>query len=378
MSYFEYQKNIKKLEKIYKNGEFFKSYIKKSSLFPLELPLKKLRQKDIQNSFEIVQKELKELKKYPFELIFEEFNFKLIGKQKLPIKILVKDEEQFFKIVQNKDEFERFKKEFEFIISIYPKLDKFFSQKPFLVLEFFGKWQKILKVVDYFLKNDKNIYIREICIDEIDTKFIENHKKILDLLISFLLDIESLKTLSEYSFEKKYNLKYPLSLVRFRSFDKFCMAEDITLTTKEFNSINLNCTKVFIVENLITFLTFPFIKKSIVIFGSGYGVSKLKEIEWLKTKDIFYWGDIDLDGFAILSQLRNYFPQTKSFLMDIKTLKLYEKFGVIYKVTKTSNKLLNLSDDEQKVYDILLTQNGFRIEQEQLPFDYIRDYIYDL
>ncbi len=34
----------------------------------------------------------------------------------------------------------------------------------------------------------------------------------------------------------------------------------------------------------------------------------LAEASWLKERDLFYWGDIDTHGFAILDQLRGHFP----------------------------------------------------------------------
>jgi len=364
---FELQKVIKKLQRIYDSGEFFKSYIQNTSLFPLELPLKKLKQKDIQHNFDKVQEELKKLKKYPFELVFEEFRFKTIGWQKLPTKTVIKNESHFLEIVQKQKEFEKFKKDFEFIILKYPALSEFFLQKPLLVLDYQQKWQKILKIVQYFLNNKKHIYIREICIDDIDTKFIENHKKILDLLISFLLKNEPLKTLSEYSFEKKYGLKYPQAQIRFRLDKKFFGFEDLSLVLDEFKSIRAEFKQVFVIENKTTFLSFPLFKDTIVIFGEGYGISKLKDIKWLKDKRIFYWGDIDIDGFAILSQFRGYYPQVESLLMDIKTFTKYKKFATFYTHTKNIATLNNLTKEEKNMYDILCLENGIRLEQEQIP-----------
>ena len=41
---------------------------------------------------------------------------------------------------------------------------------------------------------------------------------------------------------------------------------------------------------------------------------------WLHRCQLHYWGDIDTHGFAILDQLRSYFPHVASFLMDRETL----------------------------------------------------------
>nr|WP_221935062.1 Wadjet anti-phage system protein JetD domain-containing protein [Catenovulum sediminis] len=68
-------------------------------------------------------------------------------------------------------------------------------------------------------------------------------------------------------------------------------------------------------------MAFPPVNNAICIFGLGYGVQLLKEVNWLNQVAIYYWGDIDTHGFAILSQLRGYFPKVKSMLMDEATRK---------------------------------------------------------
>lgn len=45
-------------------------------------------------------------------------------------------------------------------------------------------------------------------------------------------------------------------------------------------------------------------------------VNVLRDAGWLADCTLWYWGDLDTQGFAILSQLRGYWPQTRSFLMD--------------------------------------------------------------
>ena len=64
--------------------------------------------------------------------------------------------------------------------------------------------------------------------------------------------------------------------------------------------------------------------ESMVIMGLGYSVDVLQEVKLLHDIAIYYWGDIDTDGFAILNRLRKYFPQTQSILMDEPTLLVHE------------------------------------------------------
>jgi hypothetical protein len=369
----------KKIEKLYTDGTLFRNYIEGTRTFPWTFKLKRITQKSIQQHFDLLRQELKQLNALPLTVSYETFHFKTLGTQQLPVSVTIEDEARFFEMVGHQDSYDTFKKAYDYIIEQYPSLKTLFMTKPFLVLDHAKEWERLLRIVNYLLTHpDCNLYIRQITLKDIDTKFIEHHKKIIDLLLSHLQNQNTLGTLSDYAFEKRYGLKYPLPIIRARIFEKNCQAEDISLDTATFNHIDFDCQNVFIVENLTTFLTFPYMKHSIVIFGSGYAVSRLKDITWLKAKKLFYWGDIDIDGFAILSQLRGYFPHTRSFLMDEETLLRFEERGGTYTHSKTIPILDNLTSEEEEVYTLLKAKKGFRLEQEQLPFTYIQKIISSL
>lgn len=120
-------------------------------------------------------------------------------------------------------------------------------------------------------------------------------------------------------------------------------------------------------------LTFPAVSKAIVIFGTGYGVKKLKAISWLHEKSIRYWGDIDAHGFEILSQLRSYFPQTDSFLMDRATFRHFYEYAHKETLSNTKN-LLHLNQEEQAMYKFLRnTDDKNRLEQEKIDQQYVNN-----
>lgn len=112
-------------------------------------------------------------------------------------------------------------------------------------------------------------------------------------------------------------------------------------------------------------------RKTIALFGSGFRVYNLKNVKWFKDKTILYWGDLDAQGFEILSQFRGYFPNVKSIFMDKKTFnKFFENDnGTLSKVLTK----LNLTEKEKMLYDIL-KENNWRLEQEKIPLDYVNSY----
>jgi hypothetical protein len=377
--YFDVAFLYEKLFKYYKKGDIFRAFMLDEEFFPLSINLKKLQQKDIQNSFTQINNEIAKLQKEPFEIVFGEFSFKTIGRQKIPLMIRVDGLKSYLRMIDKTKEYENFVKFYRDIVLRFPPLKELFLKKPFWVLEYVGMWDRLLGIVEYFAKNPKpNIYTREITIEGVDTKFIQKHQKIIDACLSYVLKKEPLNSLTNFAFEKKYNLKYPLAQVRFRILDEafhiFGMS-DITLCIDEFERFKTGCKNVYIVENKITTLSFMKLKNSMVIFGSGYGVSVLKDIKWLNEKNIYYWGDIDLDGYAILSQLRGYFPHTKSLMMDMRSFEKFRDLNVTYNRVKPVKVLKNLTKPEADVYELLSkvsSAQAIRIEQEKIPYDYLR------
>jgi len=382
--YYDISEIFKSALKFYSSGKVFKDMMYGGELFPLEIKLNAVKQKDIQTNFSTLMQEIQKLKKEPFELLYREYNFKSVGIQKLPIVVKFPSRDSFLEYVGKREEFSRYRRVYGLVVQRYEVFKELLEEKPFLVLEYETSWERLFLVCEYFShKLKKPLYIRELSIKGVDTKFIEKHKNILDKLLMKLLPFakvdESINSLAHYGFEKKYGLKYPQSMVRFRVLDKLLYISglsDLSVTIEEFHSLHLKCKNIFIVENKITTLSFPSMQESIVIFGSGYGVEVLKGVEWFKEKKIYYWGDIDRDGFAILSQIRGYYPQVESFCMDEKTIKNSVEFSSEDTNKKKSPKeLAHLSQEEKIVYNKLLKDSygeNFRLEQERIDFEYVK------
>ncbi len=183
----------------------------------------------------------------------------------------------------------------------------------------------------------------------------------------------------ENEFEKRFSLKSSEPLVRFKVLDPdiskkaFAGVDDLSVPVSQFNALTLPITRVIIVENKIPLynaLTLPKLEGTIAVFGKGYHVSTLKDIHWLTDTEIWYWGDMDAHGFEILSQVRGYFPQTKSWLMDMET---FERFfehdpGTISTVAVA----LNLTEEESLLYN-KVKSNNWRLEQEKIPLAYVNE-----
>jgi hypothetical protein len=213
----------------------------------------------------------------------------------------------------------------------------------------------------------------------VDTKFIENHTAILTEILDVILPETArdltVNGLSNHGFERRYGLRYELPQIRLRILDKrlaICGLTDLTLSLLEFNQLELPINTVFITENKINGLAFPHVENAIVIFRLGYAVDLLVNARILQGVKIYYWGDLDSHGFAILSRMRGYFPQTQSFLMDNETLIKFENLWTEEPENKAiTHKLANLTVAEQAVFQTLKTHR-IRLEQERVSYGYLK------
>lgn len=251
--------------------------------------------------------------------------------------------------------------------------------RPISIVQNSGQWPDLLKVCHYFQQHPApNLYIRELPI-RVHTKFIEQNKPILRSLLDAILPANHLISTDgekDYVFEKWFSLKYPESLIRLRILDpalkrKYSFpADDMSVTVSEFGQLPFSSVRCFITENIMTFLTLPALENGVAIFGGGYAVNRLKAADWLLSCPIFYWGDIDTDGFKILSQLRASFSHTQSVLMDSKTFEHFQAFAVSIQARKPET-LDYLTDEEKSLYTRLTLQHQ-RLEQERIEQVYVK------
>jgi len=311
----------------------------------------------------------KERKGYGYIIEFQTVKTKRHGLQDIPIAISFQTEFDYLKYIAEDKNTAKFKENIACILSLFPELKGWIYKYPIKVIE--NDWESLLKVCKYFKETPQpHLYVRELPI-KVHTKFIENNKgiirELLDIIIAEHINVD------EKHFERRFNLKYDEPLVRFRILDEdismqqFGGIDDLSISKSEFQQLSLSIQTVYVVENKINMLTFPYKRDSIVIWGHGFGVDIMKDVEWLKTKMIYYWGDIDAQGFQILSEIRTHFRQVESFLMDRNTFDLFfdNETGTESNVEKD----LCLTPEENEMFKYL-KENNLRLEQEKIPFEY--------
>lgn len=260
---------------------------------------------------------------YGYHLAWERRADRQIGENDFIVRIFFDSAEDFLKFTRYDREFRRFGRIVGLIENQLPALMPWVRQKPLRVLDFTDEWDGLLRVCAYFLENPRpNLYVRQLPV-AVPTKFIQNHEAMLRELLDALLP-ETAVNAEAKAFEKRYGLRHKEEFVRFRILDEtltIAGLSEMSLPLSQFNQLPITdrIERVFIAENEMNVLTFPPVANAVMLFGKGKNVTHLKSVAWLRAKPVFYWGDLDVEGFEILSLLRGFHPTVTSLLMDEAT-----------------------------------------------------------
>jgi len=371
------------LTRLWERGDVLREALGGPSRFPLRLVIKGPGTADITDRFDAVRVWASELSGSIYlRLEWQDIRHRIQGAQRLPGSAWVDSVDAALSLIGKRREWERFAALVSATRQAHPALLPWLEKRPLQALELCAQWPQLLAVVGWFIDHPRPaIYLRQVDLPGIHTKFIEGHRSVLAELLDMALPAEALdpaKT-GASQFAGRYGLRDKPTRIRLRVLDPALAllpgiaCPDIALDADSFGRLRFPVRRVFITENEINFLAFPCVKGAIVIFGAGYGWDALARSPWLNHCTLHYWGDIDTHGFAILNQLRGQFAHVVSFLMDRETL--LEHTAVWGFEDKPSlADLPRLTPEERALYDDLRDnrfRKGLRLEQEQIGFGWV-------
>jgi hypothetical protein len=359
---------------------FLQSHLRNEPFFPKVIDrIGKITSSAVREKIMELQTQLNELNSnskeklgYGYVINKAAVNFRRTGTHSLPQSITFETAEDYIEFLGKKKDWNAFLKNSSLILQQIPQLNEWIFINPVSVIENDKKWEDLLKVCTYFLSNPKpDLYIRQLPID-LHTKFIEQNEALVKSLLDHLIP-EYIKDTAEKQLTKRYHLRFDEPAIRIRILDKsltIANLSDVGLPLSHFEKLSVECNNVLLTENKVNFLALPQLTSTIAVWsGGGFMVSHLKNIHWLKNKNIFYWGDLDAHGFLMLHQMRLYFPQTSSVMMDSKTFELFKDEGMVAGEKINAENLYLLTEDEKKMFDYFKL-NNLRFEQEKIKQDY--------
>ena len=215
--------------KTYGLKDLLRDHLSGVDVFPLHVNLKKITGRELTNNFSLYRKSIEEMvmdcQNQEVEVVFGSLQHRTLGPQSLPQELVFKSRQVYLRFIGRQFEFDIFQESSAAILSVLPELRKFFVRYPLKLLLYTGDWLRIARVCEFLLKHpNSGLYLRQIEIPQVDTKFIETHKKILTELIHTLSsgdEDQSLtpSSLSVDSFEERHGLKKEPPRLRLRALD---------------------------------------------------------------------------------------------------------------------------------------------------------------
>jgi hypothetical protein len=355
-------------------------------LFPLRLRLVRPGRSALTERFDDVRAWIRTLEEgsrgvlgHGYQIDWVEINHRQLGRNRIPGGVSIPTEEDALLLLGKQRQAQRFAALLSTSRERCPALVGWMARRPMQVLENADDWDRLLAVLTHFLHWPRpGVYLRQLDIEGVDTKFIEARKSLLTELLDSVLPAEAVQSsaLGPRQFEQRYGLMSKPPLVRFRLLDRRLYIRgmsDIATPAAQFAQLDLPVRRVFITENEINGLVFPDLPDSLVIFGLGYGLHRLAQTEWLRRSRLHYWGDIDTHGFVMLDRLRAELPDAGSFLMDRPTLMAHSPLWV-READPHPGLLHRLTEPEQSLYQDLRDGrlgDRVRLEQERISFGWL-------
>lgn len=307
---------------------------------------------------------------------WESWKSKRLGTQQWPAAISIDSVEDLLYLTDKQEEFDAFTKTLSYILQQKPVLSKWLAEKPERVLEYKEEWPGLFAVVDFLLTNDVHeYYLRNIPVP-VHTKFIETYKTIIWSILSFINPERF--SIDGQSFEQTIGVKPKPFLFTLRWLDR-SMAEThingiavMGLAVEELRQLNWQPHEIWVVENETALYMLADKAGGLAIWSRGKALSLLTDIPMFTNTNLYYWGDLDEDGFAMLNDFRGLYPQVQSRFMDMACVNTHLPYLDIQPRMYRLEQLERLTNKEHEAFDLLVQKNG-RLEQEKLLQSYVNE-----
>ena len=373
------------VQKLWDRGQLLMAPSQGGATFPLRLRLAGPTSTELSERFDEVRVWMANLRQGTprLRIVQREFRHRVLGTNAVPSEVWLDAVGDALALIGKQQEAQRFATLLQATQARHRALLPWLEKHPLNALALDPAWPRLLSVVSWLCAHPcPGIYLRQVDIPGMDSKFIETHRGVLMDLLDLALPAEAIEhsACGASQFCRRYGFQDKPLRIRFRLLDPALALlpggadQDIALTQAAFAQLELPVSRVFITENELNFLAFPPLAGSMVIFGAGYGFEVLAHARWLQQRSIYYWGDIDTHGFAILDQLRVQLPHVQSFLMDRETLMAHAaQWGE--EPQALLRDLVRLTEGERAVFDALRDNRlrpRLRLEQERIGFGWVQ------
>ncbi len=368
------------VQRAWDRGRILGARVTGTPMFPLTIRTRRPDSRALSDRFDDVRQWIRALDEGSrahcgagYEIVWAQIEHRQLGRNRVPDGVVIPSEADALHLIGKRRLSERFDALCALTLASFPTLREWIAKRPLELIEHEAAWARVIAVLTWLCEHPRPaVYLRQLDIAGVDTKFIQQRRKLFTELLDQVLPPDAFDPAAS-SFEQRYGFRAKAPTIRFRILDRRRALGGLTDNSapgSELHEHPPHAERVFITENEVNGLAFPDLDDSIVIFGLGYGVDTLGALSWLHTRAIEYWGDIDTHGLAILDRLRAHFPHVRSLLMDRETLLAHREMWV-EEAAPHPGPCTRLSDAERALFDDLRADRlgrRVRLEQERIGY----------
>ena len=154
-------------------------------------------------------------------MIEKEINYRLLGRNIIPTHAQIPTREDAIRLLKKQPEIDIFVQNVKLLLDKWDILFDWVYRYPFKVINNMeNDCDKFIKVLSWFEQHPEHyLYLRQLDIPGVDTKFIETNSSIISELLTILLPPERVNVETN-RFEERYYLKSKPRMIRFRILDE--------------------------------------------------------------------------------------------------------------------------------------------------------------
>lgn len=211
------------LTRLWERGEFLRDAVTGNVRFPLRLSLKPPSSAEITDRFDVVRAWVSELAATDSVRVeWQELRHRVQGTQKLPASVWVETIEDALTWLGKRREWDRFLAQTSATRQMHPALLPWLEKRPLQALELSAEWPRLLAVVTWLVDHPRpGIYLRQVDLPGVHSKFIEAYRGVLAELLDLALPADAVdRSKSGVSqFSARYGFLEKPTRIRFRVLD---------------------------------------------------------------------------------------------------------------------------------------------------------------
>ncbi len=361
---------VAKVRRRWDDGSLLRAYAGGRSLEPIDVPLRRPTASQIGEDLGasrtwVARLDAGRRDDTRYSLEWTPIGGRHVGRNRVPARAVVSSFEQAWALLGVSRDVRRFD-EILALVEPSPPVRSWVVRHPHRALDLHAEMPALLAAYLWLDEHrGSNRYLREISAPGVDTKFAERHRPVLAEMLAV--------PATTPGFLAGLGLRLKPEFVRLRAATSLGLPTPLTelaVRAEELIELAIRPRTALVIENEITYLSVAVPPDGVVIWGKGFDVDRVGRLPWLAGAEVAYWGDIDTHGFAILDRLRAWLPQTRSVLMDRRTLLTHrDRWGI--EERPTTARLSRLTPEEQELYgDLVVDSLGERVRLEQERIDW--------